>query len=320
LYWNPTKIHDQLTELVEVEAAVIKMRKSLAKKYGVMSYYDIPVFLAGDFNNGPASPIYAYMAHRFGVPNSNINSDSTVTSSTTTQVSLPNSSMRSAHSLYSLAALPSSSSSSISTNGDSSNSEKRSSANIESIIRGGLLEPVSTAVNYKRSWTIDYIFHSSDALAGVTPSPILSAAASIVAPTPSVSPSLRHDSDSHHKADHKKEHKHIEPEEDDDGRLSSCNLRLSLGAACHLMICSQHLCVLSRDKTEDNFGGMDDNGEPIVASRSSTEQVGPWWVWPAFVLELPNEIDVKTEDGPIGWAERENIAITKRYLFHSCHF
>ena len=63
LYWNIKKINEQINELKEVEEGINSLLTFSKTELGIHS--NIPVILAGDFNNIPNSPVYRYMLDNF---------------------------------------------------------------------------------------------------------------------------------------------------------------------------------------------------------------------------------------------------------------
>jgi len=58
LYWDPSRVEDQLKELREVEEGIEKMKSFAERKYKLKR---LPIIFCGDFNNTPRSPIYRFM-------------------------------------------------------------------------------------------------------------------------------------------------------------------------------------------------------------------------------------------------------------------
>jgi hypothetical protein len=160
LYWDSTKVEDQMKELREgihlsivagittssecarvhvnacadsrgeVGEGIEEMRSMVERKYNQSR---LPIFFCGDFNNSPQSPIYRYMRDEIGVP---IGPRS-------------NTRMRSAYGVYGLLQpdqgqilLP------------------EPGADRGAGEAGGLGEPTHTTVTSRRCWTIDYIWYT----------------------------------------------------------------------------------------------------------------------------------------------------------------
>eukprot|EP00126_Sphaerothecum_destruens_P008738 Sdes_comp20330_c0_seq1m14020 len=121
IYWNHRAIQEQLKELGEFDSAITEMKLNYSNQF---SDPDIPVVVCGDFNNGPQSEVYKYMSQEF--------------------LQGAGCRMRSAYDIYKLRKGPSD----------------------EIILTeespfGAAYEPDFTSVNFKRCWTIDYIWYSS---------------------------------------------------------------------------------------------------------------------------------------------------------------
>ena len=121
IYWDWQARESQMHEVMELDAAVTEMKLSCSYKY---SDRDIPVIICGDFNNGPQSEVYKYMTSKF--------------------LSETGMRMRSAYDIYGH----------YKGNGDEINVAEEEQY-------GKLFEPPFTTINFKRCWTIDYIFYSS---------------------------------------------------------------------------------------------------------------------------------------------------------------
>jgi len=128
LYWDSEKVADQMKELKELEEAIVLMRGEVEKDFGEK---EVPVVWTGDFNNGPKSPIYEY-----------------VTKAIASSANKPL--FRSAYDVYGF------------LNADDRRIVIDSSSN--EIGWGPDHEVAYTSVNYKRKWTIDYIFYTHDRL------------------------------------------------------------------------------------------------------------------------------------------------------------
>nr|CCA20442.1 conserved hypothetical protein [Albugo laibachii Nc14] len=138
LWWNSKKVDHQMAELYEFEEEVIRLCSDMKDKYqqeirsSITGGPNFPVILCGDFNNTPQSAIYDHMHNSF--------------------LQRPNmegirEEFRSAYRYYRLNEMAQSSS---------------VSSMKEEIV--GEFEPPHTTVNYRRCWTIDYIWYSSSNL------------------------------------------------------------------------------------------------------------------------------------------------------------
>eukprot|EP01135_Chromosphaera_perkinsii_P006851 Nk52_evm6s621 gene=Nk52_evmTU6s621 len=121
IYWDWQARESQMHEIMELDAAVTEMKLSCSYKYGDR---DIPVVICGDFNNGPQSEVYKYMTNKF--------------------LSEAGVRMRSAYDIY----------------GNFDGIKEEIVIEDESAC-GKEFEPPFTTCNFKRCWTIDYIFYSS---------------------------------------------------------------------------------------------------------------------------------------------------------------
>eukprot|EP00128_Syssomonas_multiformis_P001305 Colp12_sorted_trinity150504_noHs@25422 len=124
LYWDARCITTQLGELAELHAAVTSLVGD-CHKYGILN---LPIVVCGDFNNGPGSEVYSYMAQRF-LRESDME-------------------MRSAYDCYSL------------QDGSAPHVPKP----LHEAIAAGVYEPPHTTVTHRRRWTIDYIWYSTTEL------------------------------------------------------------------------------------------------------------------------------------------------------------
>ena len=131
LYWDSSKINDQLHELLELNGALTNYVDEIHDKFQLVSYQNfgeepnfsnVPIILCGDFNNNPKSVVYKYVIENF-CKNHKIN-------------------FRSAYDIY-----------------------KKLMNNEEINDQYGFdFEPNFTTFNYRRRWTIDYIFYNMNSL------------------------------------------------------------------------------------------------------------------------------------------------------------
>ncbi|CAI5705276.1 unnamed protein product [Peronospora effusa] len=143
LWWNAKKMDHQMAELFELEEEVIRMSSDVKDKYErdlvetVTGPNRVPIVLCGDFNNCPESPIYEYMENSF-MQKPNLEGVSEV--------------FRSAYAFYKPNALASALEHS---------KEALQSFKVE---EGKKAEPPHTTVNFRRCWTIDYIWYTKSSL------------------------------------------------------------------------------------------------------------------------------------------------------------
>ncbi|CAI5745756.1 unnamed protein product [Peronospora destructor] len=143
LWWNAKKMDHQMAELFELEEEVIRMSSDVKDKYErdlaetLTGPNSVPIVLCGDFNNCPESPIYEYMESSF-MQKPNLEGVSEV--------------FRSAYAFYKPNALASALEHS---------EEALQSLKVE---EGKKAEPPHTTVNFRRCWTIDYIWYSKSSL------------------------------------------------------------------------------------------------------------------------------------------------------------
>uniref|UniRef100_A0AAV1UJ85 Endonuclease/exonuclease/phosphatase domain-containing protein n=1 Tax=Peronospora matthiolae TaxID=2874970 RepID=A0AAV1UJ85_9STRA len=143
LWWNAKRVDHQMAELCELEEEVIRMSSDVKDKYQCelaatfTGPNTIPIVLCGDFNNSPESPIYEYMESSF-MQKPNVEGVSEA--------------FRSAYACYKPNALASASEHS---------EEALQSLKVE---KGKKTEPPHTTVNFRRCWTIDYIWYSKSTL------------------------------------------------------------------------------------------------------------------------------------------------------------
>eukprot|EP00644_Phytophthora_capsici_P000950 jgi/Phyca11/551623/estExt2_Genewise1Plus.C_PHYCAscaffold_430066 len=143
LWWNAKKVDHQMAELYELEEEVIRMSTDVRDKYErelagtATGQSSVPIVLCGDFNNSPESPIYEYMENSF-MQKPNLEGVSEA--------------FRSAYAFYKPNALASALEHS---------EEVLQSLKVE---EGKKAEPPHTTVNYRRCWTIDYIWYSKSSL------------------------------------------------------------------------------------------------------------------------------------------------------------
>lgn len=133
------KVDHQMAELFELEEEVIRITSDVMDKYErdmsdtITGKNHLPIVLCGDFNNSPESAIYEYMESTF-MQKPNLEG---VTEN-----------FKSAYGMYKQNAL-------------SSGVHDEASLKIET---GKKDEPPHTTVNYRRCWTIDYIWYSQSSL------------------------------------------------------------------------------------------------------------------------------------------------------------
>ncbi|KAH7492067.1 hypothetical protein PRIC1_002459 [Phytophthora ramorum] len=143
LWWNAKKVDHQMAELYELEEEVIRMSSDVKDKYErdlagtVTGQNSVPIVLCGDFNNSPESPIYEYMENSF-MQKPNLEGVSEV--------------FRSAYAFYKPNALASA----LEHSEDTLRSLK--------VEEGKKAEPPHTTVNFRRCWTIDYVWYSKSSL------------------------------------------------------------------------------------------------------------------------------------------------------------
>ncbi|CAH0514204.1 unnamed protein product [Peronospora belbahrii] len=143
LWWNAKKVDHQMAEVFELEEEVIRMSSDVHDKYErdlaetITGSNSVPIVLCGDFNNSPESPIYEYMENSF-MQKPNLEGVSEV--------------FRSAYAFYKPNALASAL---------EDTEEVRQSFQVE---EGKKAEPPHTTVNFRRCWTIDYIWYSKSNL------------------------------------------------------------------------------------------------------------------------------------------------------------
>ncbi|KAI9922567.1 hypothetical protein PsorP6_000090 [Peronosclerospora sorghi] len=143
LWWNANKVNQQLAELFEFEEEVIRMTSDVKDKYErdlietLTGPNRVPIVLCGDFNNSPESPIYEYMENSF-MQKPNLEGVSEI--------------FRSAYAFYKPNALAS--------------ALEHSEESLQSLKfeEGKKAEPPHTTVNFRRCWTIDYIWYSKSSL------------------------------------------------------------------------------------------------------------------------------------------------------------
>ncbi|KAF1316910.1 Glucose-repressible alcohol dehydrogenase, partial [Globisporangium splendens] len=134
------KVDHQMSELFELEEEVIRMTSDVMDKYErdmadtVTGKNHLPIVLCGDFNNSPESAIYEYMETAF-MQKPNLEG---VTET-----------FKSAYAKYKQNAI-------------ASGVHDETSLHIKA---GKKDEPPHTTVNYRRCWTIDYIWYSQSSLA-----------------------------------------------------------------------------------------------------------------------------------------------------------
>ena len=132
-----------MAELFELEEEVIRMSSDVKDKYEreLAATYtgqnSVPIVLCGDFNNSPESPVYEYMERSF-MQKPNVEGVSEA--------------FRSAYAFYKSNALVSA---------REQSAEALQSFGVE---EGKKAEPPHTTVNFRRCWTIDYIWYSKSSL------------------------------------------------------------------------------------------------------------------------------------------------------------
>ncbi|CEG36739.1 Glucose-repressible alcohol dehydrogenase transcriptional effector CCR4 and related proteins [Plasmopara halstedii] len=140
LWWNAKKVDHQMAELYELEEEIIRMSSDVQDKYNhdlaktLTGQNKVPIVLCGDFNNSPESPIYDYMENSF-MQKPNLEGISEI--------------FRSAYAFYKPNALA---------------SALKSSDEAIDVEEGKKSEPPHTTVNYRRCWTIDYIWYTKSSL------------------------------------------------------------------------------------------------------------------------------------------------------------
>ncbi|KAJ0402637.1 hypothetical protein P43SY_007502 [Pythium insidiosum] len=145
LWWNAKKVDHQMAELFELEEEIIRMSSDVKDKYSrdladtITGHEHIPIIICGDFNNSPESPLYEYMESSF-MQKPNLEG-----------VQEP---FRSAYALYRQNA------EAVASAPEAEQQQQRrppSDADRRD-------EPPHTTVNFRRCWTIDYIWYSQRSL------------------------------------------------------------------------------------------------------------------------------------------------------------
>ncbi|TMW66426.1 hypothetical protein Poli38472_004191 [Pythium oligandrum] len=144
LWWNPKKVDHQMAEIFELEEEIIRMSSDIRDKYERdlaqthSGPHHVPVIICGDFNNSPESPLYEYMENSF-MQKPNLEGVQDV--------------FRSAYGRY------------------KQNAQSSPYHDAESSLELGLQheegkkdEPPHTTVNFRRCWTIDYVWYSQNTL------------------------------------------------------------------------------------------------------------------------------------------------------------
>ncbi|RLN20330.1 hypothetical protein BBO99_00001508 [Phytophthora kernoviae] len=143
LWWNAKKVDHQMAELYELEEEVIRMSTDVKDKYErelpetVTGSNTVPIVLCGDFNNSPESQIYEYMENSF-MQKPNLEGVSEV--------------FRSAYGCYMQNALA------------SALEHSEDALQTFKVEEGKKAEPPHTTANFRRCWTIDYIWYSRHSL------------------------------------------------------------------------------------------------------------------------------------------------------------
>ncbi|DBA04628.1 TPA: hypothetical protein N0F65_012211 [Lagenidium giganteum] len=155
LWWNAKKVEHQMAELFELEEEVIRMSSDVKDKYErdlegtVTGRGNLPIILCGDFNNSPDSAIYEYL-HRSFMQEPNIEGVSER--------------FRSAYAKYKYNRRQYRLANPTANDDEEEEEEEGSEEQDSNSIEAQHGEPPHTTVNFRRCWTIDYIWYSSSTI------------------------------------------------------------------------------------------------------------------------------------------------------------